>query len=194
MLKRKTSLLKQKTIKSTVAELKHVRFDESARDKETAVIKMEESNDSKKGKCRKRWRRRGLVTQRSRRKKRKLTHKLENHGSLQYQDGNDSITASTEEVVAIQRDMREWVELCCIPRPLLRALWDLKFYQPTEIQKRTIPLVAMGDNDLIGAAETVSLVYILYSSVTKHIHLNISTRSEYVLTSELRPVTRCTYI
>ena len=97
-------------------------------------------------------RKRDLVSQRSKMKRRKLTHTLENHE-------NHSIATPTEEVVAIERDMMEWVELGSIPHPLLRALQDLKFYWPTEIQMRTIPLVAMGDNDIIGAAETVCVQF-----------------------------------
>ena len=112
---------------------------------------------NREGKSRNWKRRRALVTQKGKKRRRKLTHKLEKHSSLQYQDGNDSIAKPTDEV-AIQQEMKKWMELGNIPHPLLRALWDLKFYRPTEIQKRTIPLVVMGDNDIIGAAETVSRV------------------------------------
>ena len=52
-------------------------------------------------------------------------------------------------------EMSEWVELG-VPHPLLRALHELKFYHPTEIQKMILPLVVKDDDDIIGAAETVS--------------------------------------
>ena len=67
------------------------------------------------------------------------------------------MASPTEDIDVIHdHEMKEWVELG-VPHPLMRALHDLKFYRPTEIQRRAIPLVARGNNDLIGAAETVSM-------------------------------------
>ena len=67
-------------------------------------------------------------------------------------------TPTEDDDVILEREMEEWVELG-VPHPLMKALHDLKFYHPTEIQRRAIPLVAKGHNDLIGAAETVSMKF-----------------------------------
>ena len=93
-------------------------------------------------------RKRHPMAQKSR-KKRKLSHK-----SNSSYDTDPIVTPTEEDDVILEQEMKEWVELG-VPHPLIWALHDLKFYQPTEIQRRAIPLVAEGDNDIIGAAETV---------------------------------------
>lgn len=107
------------------------------------------SSRLKKDDSKRRKRKRHQKTQRCN-KKRKISHKSSDSCDV------DPVAMPTEKGdVILEREMKEWVELG-VPRPLMRALHDLKFYQPTEIQRRAIPLVAEGDNDIIGAAETVS--------------------------------------
>ncbi len=50
--------------------------------------------------------------------------------------------------------IEEWEELG-VPSPILRALRDLGFMSPTEIQRRAIPPAITEGCDIIGAAETV---------------------------------------
>ncbi len=50
--------------------------------------------------------------------------------------------------------MEEWEGLG-VPSPILRALRDLGFMSPTEIQRRAIPPAITEGCDIIGAAETV---------------------------------------
>lgn len=86
----------------------------------------------------------------------------------------DSIPAIEEsDNEDVECKMSEWVALG-VPHPLRKALGDLTFYRPTEIQRRAIPLVAIGNNDLIGAAETVRIeIYMYYSySVGLCAHIN----------------------
>ena len=139
MLKERARASKRKRIESIVADLKHAGTTESVEDKRTIIEELKEDRKKRK-------RKRRLMTQRSE-KKRKISHKSSVGSSY-------SIATPTEEDPGPEHDMQEWVELG-VPHPLRRALCDLKFYQPTEIQRRAIPLVAKGNNDIIGAAETV---------------------------------------
>ncbi len=50
--------------------------------------------------------------------------------------------------------MEEWEGLG-VTSPILRALRDLGFMSPTEIQRRAIPPAITEGCDIIGAAETV---------------------------------------
>ena len=43
-----------------------------------------------------------------------------------------------------------------VPLPIVRALKELGFTTPTEIQRRAIPVAIDSTRDVIGAAETVS--------------------------------------
>lgn len=52
-------------------------------------------------------------------------------------------------------DMSAWNNLF-IPEPVLRALKSLRFQEPTEIQKLTMPPAIRDRLDILGAAETVS--------------------------------------
>lgn len=52
----------------------------------------------------------------------------------------------------------EWLDLGT-PGPVCRALSEMGFHSPTDIQRETIPVVIQGKKDIIGAAETVSLCY-----------------------------------
>lgn len=58
----------------------------------------------------------------------------------------------TETVV---NGMEAWHEMT-VPIPIIRALKDLGFTIPTEIQQRAIPVAMDTTHDVIGAAETVS--------------------------------------
>lgn len=51
--------------------------------------------------------------------------------------------------------MEAWQELG-VPLPIIRALKELGFMLPTEIQRQAIPVAMDTDRDVIGAAETVS--------------------------------------
>ena len=61
--------------------------------------------------------------------------------------------SETETVVG----MEAWQELG-VPLPIIRALKELGFTLPTEIQRQAIPVAMDTDRDVIGAAETVSLL------------------------------------
>ena len=45
-----------------------------------------------------------------------------------------------------------------MPLPIIRALKELGFTLPTEIQRQAIPVAMDTDRDVIGAAETVSIL------------------------------------
>ena len=140
LLKERARAAKRKKIASTLTDTKP---DGAVKVKEGKV--MEGSTASK---LERRKRKRHPMAQSS--KKRKISHKSSSSCD------NDPVATPTEEDddVVLEQEMKEWVELG-VPRPLIRALHDLQFHQPTEIQRRAIPLVAEGDSDIIGAAETV---------------------------------------
>lgn len=142
-MKERARAAKRKKIASALADTKP---DGVIRVIEKEGKVMEGSTASK---LEKRKRKRHPVAQKSR-KKRKISHKSNSSYDT------DPIAAPTEEDddIILEQEMKEWVELG-VPHPLIWALYDLKFYRPTEIQRRAIPLVAEGDNDIIGAAETV---------------------------------------
>lgn len=52
-------------------------------------------------------------------------------------------------------DMSAWLN-CYVPEPVLRALAELKFTEPTEIQAQTLPAAIRDHMDIMGAAETGS--------------------------------------
>jgi len=52
--------------------------------------------------------------------------------------------------------MEHWHNVC-EDEPVLRALREQDFTVPTEIQRKAIPTILRG-NDVIGAAETVSVL------------------------------------
>ena len=56
--------------------------------------------------------------------------------------------------------MESWQELG-VPLPIIRALNELGFVTPTEIQRRAIPVAMDTTRDVIGAAETVSRVIVV---------------------------------
>jgi hypothetical protein len=52
-------------------------------------------------------------------------------------------------------DVSAWKELF-VPEPILNALRDLGFQEPTPIQRQTLPAAIKGRRDIVGAAETGS--------------------------------------
>lgn len=46
-----------------------------------------------------------------------------------------------------------------LQKPILDALNDLGFQEPTKIQELTIPSAIRGNQDILGAAETVNIFY-----------------------------------
>ena len=57
-----------------------------------------------------------------------------------------------------------WTQICGVPDPLLKNLLRLNFLQPTEIQRKVLPIAIDGKFDIIGAAETGSgktLAYVI---------------------------------
>ena len=52
-------------------------------------------------------------------------------------------------------DVSAWKELF-VPEPVLDALRDLGFQEPTPIQRQTLPAAIKGRKDIVGAAETGS--------------------------------------
>lgn len=53
-------------------------------------------------------------------------------------------------------DMDGWADLY-VPKPVLRALFDLGYTKPTPIQEASLPAAIRDRRDIVGAAETVSL-------------------------------------
>lgn len=144
-------------IRSAAGDLDHCDVSDSREDKESAMEMSKLTSESGKGERRKPKRRRKLVAQGGSTKRRKESHQSNAQCISCDSDGSTAAATPTGGIVTSDtRDMQEWVELG-VPDPVLRALHDLKFYRPTEIQKRTIPLAAGGNNDIIGAAETVSV-------------------------------------
>ena len=62
----------------------------------------------------------------------------------------------TDPGTEIVTGMESWQKMG-MPHPILRALKDLGFTSPTEIQRRAIPIAMDTTCDVIGAAETVRL-------------------------------------
>lgn len=56
---------------------------------------------------------------------------------------------------ATEAGMEAWEELG-VPLAIIKALRELGFMLPTEIQRQAIPVAMDTDRDVIGAAETVS--------------------------------------
>ena len=52
-------------------------------------------------------------------------------------------------------DVSAWKELF-VPEPILDALKELGFQEPTPIQRQTLPAAIKGRKDIVGAAETGS--------------------------------------
>ena len=52
-------------------------------------------------------------------------------------------------------EAKEWLDLGT-PRLVCRALSEMGFHSPTDIQREAIPVVIRGKKDIVGAAETVS--------------------------------------
>ena len=81
------------------------------------------------------------------------------HGS----GGKMDIESGTEPVTG----MEAWHDMG-VPPPIIRALKDLGFVSPTEIQQRAIPVAMDTTRDVIGAAETVSLP-LLYTTIQQQL-------------------------
>ena len=83
------------------------------------------------------------------------------HGSGT-QRGKMDIESGTEPVTG----MEAWHDMG-VPPPIIRALKDLGFVSPTEIQQRAIPVAMDTTRDVIGAAETVSLPLLYTTTIMK---------------------------
>ncbi|KAM7293060.1 ATP-dependent RNA helicase DDX24 [Ixodes scapularis] len=64
---------------------------------------------------------------------------------------NDETPVQEED----QKDMSAWLN-CYVPEPVLKALAELNFTQPTPIQAQTLPSAIRDHMDVMGAAETGS--------------------------------------
>jgi len=60
-----------------------------------------------------------------------------------------------DESSTTSKDLPFWKELF-VPPPIMDALRDLGFEEPTPIQRETLPAAIKGRRDIIGAAETGS--------------------------------------
>ena len=68
--------------------------------------------------------------------------------------GVESEQKLTTSALSVEEN-REWLDLGT-PGPVCRALSEMGFHSPTDIQRETIPVVIQGKKDVVGAAETVS--------------------------------------
>nr|XP_045594873.1 ATP-dependent RNA helicase DDX24-like isoform X1 [Procambarus clarkii]XP_045594874.1 ATP-dependent RNA helicase DDX24-like isoform X1 [Procambarus clarkii] len=88
--------------------------------------------------------------------KRKKQHKTGLEGTPAKKARYDSATFHGGKKGTIQKvDVSAW-EKVFVPPPVLQALAELGFSQPTEIQKLVLPAAIKGRMDIIGAAETGS--------------------------------------
>uniref|UniRef100_A0A023GNZ6 ATP-dependent RNA helicase n=1 Tax=Amblyomma triste TaxID=251400 RepID=A0A023GNZ6_AMBTT len=69
-------------------------------------------------------------------------------------DGTDDLSPDVPKVSRCD-DMSAWLN-CYVPEQVLRALAELKFTEPTEIQAQTLPAAIRDHMDIMGAAETGS--------------------------------------
>lgn len=81
---------------------------------------------------------------------------------------NEIMTEQTQENG--MKEQMEWTGMKTVPKmeawhnlhvpvPIIRALSELGFTVPTDIQRQAIPVAMEGSRDVIGAAETVSCVW-----------------------------------
>ena len=102
--------------------------------------------------------------QRKRRRRRgKGAHGLETVSGMET-EGSGIMTDQTqrhgmkgqmeETGMMLMPKMEAWHQLC-VPVPIIRALSELGFTAPTDIQQQAIPIAMVGSRDVIGAAETV---------------------------------------
>ena len=152
LVNRTKVLRKKKLSKSTTAEIKlKLKQNKSAKSADMGSSGKVKSDVPKS----KRGKRRQQTTKRNDKKRQPEPHQSKEDG-----DGGGVANLLTAPIEDVERRMGEWVELG-VHGSIVRALYELKFYRPTEIQNRTIPLVAKDDRDIIGAAETVSMcVYV----------------------------------
>jgi ATP-dependent RNA helicase DDX24/MAK5 len=89
-------------------------------------------------------------------KKRKKGNKNKNKNAIADKNNEDNDEKRQEtEVVNADLSMSAWNELF-VPEPVLRALRNMGFSIPTEIQSALLPAAIKGRMDVMGAAETGS--------------------------------------
>ena len=85
-------------------------------------------------------------------KSKKPTETDKSETPVETAENNDSDQEPTEET---EMSLEGWKDLS-IPQPVLDALKDLKYSEPTPIQRETLPAAIDGHADVLGAAETGS--------------------------------------
>ncbi|PSN37549.1 hypothetical protein C0J52_12557 [Blattella germanica] len=92
-------------------------------------------------------------------KKRKVNKKKKkkksNKGSGNFEEVAIAKNEEENDFSGLMEEMNAWNEWG-IPNPILRALAELGFKDPTEIQARTLSAAILGKRDILGAAETGS--------------------------------------
>lgn len=71
---------------------------------------------------------------------------------------DEEIPATISENSFQSTDLPLWKDLF-VPAPVLQALKELHFEEPTPIQRETLPAAIKGRRDVVGAAETGSGVH-----------------------------------
>jgi len=83
-------------------------------------------------------------------KKKKVNNDSINDSEISPSNKKNSVISET-----LPLDLLGWKDFN-VPQPVLRALKDLKFEEPTPIQRETMPAALNGHADIVGAAETGS--------------------------------------
>ena len=97
-------------------------------------------------------------SKKKRKKKKKKIKKSNSVPEVEGTDKNDAQSPVDEPESSEQTEVSElegWKDMY-IPKQVMQALKDLKYYQPTPIQRETLPAAINGHADIVGAAETGS--------------------------------------
>ena len=90
-----------------------------------------------------------------RKKKKKAKKPTENEKSETQDETAENNDSNNEVAEETEISLEGWKDLS-IPQPVLDALKDLKYSEPTPIQRETLPAAINGHADVLGAAETGS--------------------------------------
>ncbi|CAN7944123.1 unnamed protein product [Ixodes hexagonus] len=90
-----------------------------------------------------------------RKKKRKADKRKQTGAPTTAAAADDPSDDDTQKPQEDEKDMSAWLN-CYVPEPVLKALAELNFTQPTPIQAQTLPSAIRDHMDVMGAAETGS--------------------------------------
>merc|ERR1712141_859353 len=98
-------------------------------------------------------------SKKKRKKKKKKIKKRNSVPEVEGTDKNDAQSSVKEQPESCEKteviELEGWKDMY-IPKQVMQALKSLKYYQPTPIQRETLPAAINGHADIVGAAETGS--------------------------------------